>query len=315
MSFIIITTFYSTLLLRPILIISSSNFIVIWIGLELRTFSFLPIILRKTQSSFSAIKYFFVQRIASVIILASFFSYFPRFRVRLLFVALIVKLGLAPFHFWLPTLVSTLQSKEILILLVWQKIGPLFIITFIPFFNFPIKIIVGVLRAGVGRFLGLKQTQWKQIFTFSSISHLGWLLFIIDASFWGVFFYFLIYSVAFVQVIINNKRNFINSSLLSFSNLNLNSLFIILSLAGLPPILGFVAKLIVIFYSLTSPIITGILILLLTFSIVRMYFYLKIFFSLSLLYSGKEIGRRNIFIIRNLIIFFSVPLIINFYKL
>jgi NADH-ubiquinone oxidoreductase chain 2 len=79
--------------------------------------------------------------------------------VRLLFVALIVKLGLAPFHFWLPTLVSTLQSKEILILLVWQKIGPLFIITFIPFFSFPIKITIGVLRAGVGRFLGLKQTQ------------------------------------------------------------------------------------------------------------------------------------------------------------
>jgi NADH-ubiquinone oxidoreductase chain 2 len=90
-----------------------------------------------------------------------------------MFVALIVKLGLAPFHFWLPRLVSSLRAKEILILLVWQKIGPLFILTFIPSFEYSFKIIIGILRAGVGRFLGLKQTQWKQIFTFSSIRHLG----------------------------------------------------------------------------------------------------------------------------------------------
>lgn len=312
MRFIIITVFYSTLLLRPILVISSSNFIIMWIGLELRTFSFLPIIFRRAQTSFSAIKYFFVQRIASVIILASFFCYFPGARIRLIFPALIVKLGLAPFHFWLPGLVATLRSKEILILLVWQKVGPLFIISFLPIFEYPLKITVGLLRAGVGRFLGLKQTQWKQIFTFSSISHLGWLLILINFSFWGVIVYFFVYSIAFIQVIISNNSRFINSSIFSFSNLNLVSLFIILSLAGLPPILGFITKLIVLFYTLTSPIMTIVLLLLLTFSIVRIYFYLKIFFSLSLLYSGKELLRDKTFVLRNLVVFFSTPLLLNF---
>lgn len=312
MRFIIITTFYSTLLLSPILIVSSSNFIIIWLGLELRTFSFLPLIFRGAQSAFSVIKYFFVQRIASVIILASFFSYFPRLSVSLIFPALILKLGLAPFHFWLPSLVSSLQTKELLILLVWQKIGPLFMIAFLPSSGSSFKLVIGVFRAGVGSFLGLKQTQWKQIFTFSSIRHLGWLLVLMNFSVWGAFFYFVIYAVAFVQVIISIPRNLINSSLLSFSNINLTSLLIILSLAGLPPILGFIAKLIVLFYSLVSTAIAILLILLLSFSIVRIFFYLKIFFSLNLLHSGRELFRNKMFVLRNLVIFLSIPILLNF---
>jgi hypothetical protein len=57
---------------------------------------------------------------------------------------------------------------------------------------------------------------------------------------------------------------------------------------------------------------TIVLLLLLTFSIVRIYFYLKIFFSLSLLYSGKELLRDKTFVLRNLVVFFSTPLLLNF---
>ncbi len=312
MRFIIIITFYSTLLLRPILIVSSSNFIIMWIRLEIRTFSFLPLIYSRSQSAFSTIKYFFIQSIASVIILASFFSYVPSFSTRLLFIALILKLGLAPFHFWLPKLVYSLRPTEILLLLIWQKIGPLYLTTFLPLFNQPIKVILGLIRVGVGRFLGLKQTQWKQIFTFSSISHLGWLFIRITFSIWSFLIYFLIYSIAFIQVIASRPRKFINSSIFSFSSSRLISLLIILSLAGLPPMLGFITKLMVLFYLITSPLITLISILLLAFSMVRIYFYLKIFFSLTLLYSNGELIRNKIFVVRNIILFISLPILLNF---
>jgi NADH:ubiquinone oxidoreductase subunit 2 (subunit N) len=159
MNFIIIIVFYSTLFIRPIILISSSNILIIWLSLELRTFSFLPIIISRSQSSFSAGKYFFVQRIGSVLILISLFIGLSNFSTMFFIIALILKLGIAPFHFWLPKLVSTLQSKEILFLLVWQKIGPLYIFTFIPFFYSLEKVIIGVLRIRVGRILGLKQTQ------------------------------------------------------------------------------------------------------------------------------------------------------------
>lgn len=312
MNFIIILAFYSVLFLRPVVVLSSSNIIVIWIGLELRTFSFLPMIFSSAQSSFSTSKYFFVQRVASVIILASFFTGGVTIIMSLVFVALILKLGLAPLHFWLPGLVSSLQVKEILILLVWQKIGPLAIIVFIPAFESVTKMMIGVTSAFVGRILGLKQTQWKQIFTFSSVSHLGWLLVRRSVSFWVVPLYFFIYAISFIQLIVSNRRQFINSSIFSFSGLRIINLLILLSLAGLPPILGFFAKITVLLYLTFSRTMILVLFILISSSLLRMFFYLKIFFSLTLNYSNLEINRRKIFFIRNLIVFFAFPLLLNF---
>ena len=242
MNFIISTVTYSTLFISPLILISSSRVIIIWVRLELRTFSFLPIIISSAQSSFSAAKYFFIQRIGSVIILICIFSNFLNI-IRIFFlIGLILKLGIVPFHFWIPKLVSSLKSKEILLLLVWQKIGPLYIIVFISFSQTFEKVFIGILRAIIGRILGLKQTQWQQIFTFSSITHLGWLIIRRRVSFWLFFVYFCIYAISLVQILSSNFSNILNSSIYSFSNLNLTNLFIILSLAGLPPILGFFAK-------------------------------------------------------------------------
>ena len=226
MNFIIITVLYLTLFIRPIILISSSNIVMIWLRLELRTFSFLPIIISSAQSSFSAAKYFFVQRIGSVIILISLFSR-SSFLVTLFFMlALIIKIGIVPFHFWLPKLVSSLQSKEILLLLVWQKIGPLYVFVFIPSIQIFEKIFIGVLRAGIGRILGLKQTQWQQIFTFSSIRHLGWLVIRRRVSFWLFFVYFFVYAISLVQVFIFIPSKILNSSIFSFSRINLINLII-----------------------------------------------------------------------------------------
>lgn len=315
MNFIIIIVFYSTLFLRPFLVISSSNIIIIWLSLELRVFSFLPIIISGSQTSFSAAKYFFVQRIGSIIILASSFYRFSNLTIRFFFIALILKLGMVPFHFWLPKLVASLQAKEMLILLVWQKVGPLFLIILIPSLQSYLKIFICILRVGVGRILGIKQTQWRQIFTFSSISHLGWIVIRRIVSFWLFTIYFLVYAISLVQIFIFRTSQFLNSSIYSFSTFNILNLFILLSLAGLPPILGFITKIIVLLYLLNSQFITLILFFLITFSIIRIFFYLKIFFTLTLSLNKFEINRGKRLILRNLIIFLSFPLILNFYKL
>jgi len=311
MNFIIIIVFYSSIFISPIIVVSSSNIIIIWIRLELRVFSFLPIII--TRQTFSAIKYFFVQRVGSVIILFSSIYSFSSNIIRFFLLALMLKLGIAPLHFWLPGLVSSLQATEILILLIWQKIGPLFIIIIFPFNNI-IKIFIGVIRAFVGRVSGIKQTQWRQIFTFSSINQLGWILVSGSLSFWLFSIYFFIYAISLIQIFFINSINFLNSSIYSFSNFRVYNLFILLSLAGLPPILGFVAKLIVLSYLLISPFIILIIFILISFSIISLFFYLKIFFSLILSTTRLELNRNNILIFGNLVIFLAFPLILNFYK-
>jgi NADH:ubiquinone oxidoreductase subunit 2 (subunit N) len=224
-------------------------------------------------------------------------------------------LGIVPFHFWLPKLVASLQTKEILLLLVWQKIGPLFLIILIPSLQRYLKIFICILSVGVGRVLGIKQTQWRQIFTFSSISHLGWIVIRRIVSFWLFIIYFVVYAISLIQVFIFRNSQFLNSSIYSFSSFNILNLFILLSLAGLPPILGFMTKIIVLLYLLNSQFITLILFFLITFSIIRIFFYLKIFFTLTLSLNRFEINRGKRLILRNLIIFLSFPLILNFYKL
>ncbi len=312
MNFIVITVFYSTLFLRPFLVISSSNIILIWLRLELGVFSFLPIINSRSQRSFSTAKYFLIQRIGSVIILASSLHRFIALSIRFIFIALILKLGIVPFHFWVPKIVSLLQTKEILILLVWQKIGPLFIIVSLPIFQSTIKVFIRLLRVSVGRILGLKQTQWRQIFTFSSIRHLGWIVIRRTVSFWLFFVYFITYAISLIQLFLFNNKLFRSSSSFFSTGINLFNLLILLSLAGLPPILGFLIKLLVLFYFINSPIISLIILIIISFSIIRIFFYLKIYFSLSLFSLASELSRNKLFLIRNILVFFSFPLLINF---
>lgn len=304
--------FYSTLFLRPILVISSSNIILIWLRLEIGVFSFLPIISSSSQTAFSTAKYFFIQRIGSVIVLTSSFYGSMTFSIRLIVIALILKLGIVPFHFWLPRLVNSLQTKEILVLLVWQKVAPLFVIVSLPMFESNIKIFIRLLSASVGRVLGLKQTQWRQIFTFSSISHLGWIIIRRVVSIWLFFVYFLTYALSLVQIFFFNNKSTTNTSSFFFPGINLLNLIILLSLAGLPPMLGFLIKILVVYYFMGSPLIVFIIFVIISFSIVRIFFYLKIFFSLSLFSLRSELSRNKIFIVRNLVIFFSFPLLINF---
>lgn len=314
MNFIIIVVFFSTLFISPIMVISSSNILVIWLRLELRTFSFLPFIFSRSQTSFSSAKYFLIQRVASVIILFSFFFNHTIVSIRLMFLRLILKLGMAPFHFWVPNLARSLQIKEFLIFLIWQKIGPLFMISFIPVLQPLIKTTLGLLRVAVGRLLGLKQTQWKQIFVFSSVNHLGWLVISRIASFWLFVVYFIVYAISFVQTIIFNFSKIFNSSIFSFTNLRLVNLLIILSLAGLPPMLGFFTKILVILYLMSYQMLIPLFLIIL-FSVLSIFFYLKIFFSLSLTHTRLEVNRGKLILLRNIIIFFAFPLIINFYKL
>ncbi len=297
MQFIIIIVFYFTIFLSPIVIISSSSIIIIWVGLELRTFSFLPIIFSHAYSSFSTIKYFFVQSAGSVIILISLSYKRVLLSGGIFFLALILKIGIAPLHFWLPNFVARLQVKEILILLIWQKIGPLLLITFVPCISREIKIIRGVLRVLVGRIIGLVQTQWKQIFTFSSISHLGWIVIRRAVTCWLVQIYFLVYRLAFLQFILPNNSRILNVSILSFNNLRIIRLLMLLSITGLPPIIGFLIKIFVIFYLSVSRTIL-------------VFFYLKIFFSLSFLSRAGELIRRKLFFVRNIVIFLFGPVLI-----
>lgn len=104
--------FVVTLVLGTFIRISSSNWLYIWIGLEINLISFIPLIMasRVDCETERRLKYFLVQALGSGLLLFGALRYinYPNSLIRdwlgsyILVFRLIIKLGIAPFHFWLP---------------------------------------------------------------------------------------------------------------------------------------------------------------------------------------------------------------------
>jgi len=273
------------LLISTIIAISSTNWIIIWISIEINLLSFIPLlILKKGGNEQSVILYFLSQALGSAIFIFAGSIYYlgisnSLFTTIILF-SLFIKAGIAPCHFWLPIVILKASWFNCFILSTWQKIAPLFIIVLLFSGNSRIIKIIIPLNAIWGGLIGINQLHIKKIIAYSSITHIRWIL-------TGIFlkipcltiFYFSIYSVILIIIIILLS----NSSYVLYKDLwrkshdnNLDYLICIslLSLGGLPPLLGFFPKLLLIYYLI--PFHIPILICMLLGSLLNLFFYLNI---------------------------------------
>lgn len=291
-----VTAFLSTLILGTIIALSANSWLTAWLGLEINLIRIIPLLLtnQNNKATERAIKYFLPQAIASVILIASFIiryisSSFLLFSGESLLISasLIIKLGVAPFHLWFPQVLITAPWFQAFLILTWQKIAPFILIIH---FNGGELIFIAILASGiVGALGGLNQTNVKLILTYSSIAHSGWLLTLSSLSlkFWVN--YFLIYSLntlILVFLIKNFKIN--NLKQLNIARINpiqkYSVLVTVLSLGGLPPFLGFYAKLSTIIILLNHSILI-ILLILLTSSLISLFYYLKMIYNLLIINS------------------------------
>lgn len=290
--------FLFTLILGTLITISSNSWLGVWIGLEINLLSFIPLIIEQNNliSTEASLKYFLIQAFASSLLLFSIilFFLFNNFLINFSFIniyelislPLIIKRGIAPFHFWFPNVIEGINWISRLILITWQKIAPLIVISYLTnYFLFVIVIIISTIVGAIG---GLNQTSLRKILAFSSINHLGWILaaMLFNEYLWLV--YFLIYSFISMGLIsLFNQFNlfYINQIFSNFTfsrNLKFSFLISFLSLAGLPPFLGFLPKWIVI-NSLTLIDQYLLTIVLIIISLVTIYFYLRICYSALML--------------------------------
>lgn len=197
---------------------------------------------------------------------------------------------MAPFHFWFPQVIAYANWSQAFIIITWQKIAPIILLSLTLNFFTPIIILISALTGIIG---GLNQTSLKKILTYSSIIHSGWIISIIyirNFLWWG---YFFVYSVLSVSVIvpnstlqlneirdINNVKIHLKTKIIIFINL--------LSLAGLPPFLGFSIKIISLNAILTSNYNIFVVITLITSSLVAFYFYSRLIYSSLLITNNKS---------------------------
>ena len=285
-------TFYRSLLLRIILLLSSPSLLLAWLALELNTLAFIPLILQfKTPSKSEArIKYFLTQRLASIL----FLIFIPLFFFKqyyIIFILLLTSLALktasAPFHSWIPSVSKTLNWDCLFTLLTIQKINPLIIL--LSFSHLTLIILtLSIFSLIIGSLFGLTQTHLTTLLAYSSINHIGWIL-ISTRRASLLIIYFLVYCLTLLPLTLSfNSFNIKSLNQITHFNLppfkKLYLSFILLSLGGLPPFLGFLPKWLVLQYSLQVGLIL-LTIFIILIRLVTLFFYLRISFRAIILNS------------------------------
>nr|WAB69683.1 NADH dehydrogenase subunit 2 [Coelophthinia sp. 1 JPL-2022a] len=291
--------FFIMMTFGTIVTISSNSWLSVWMGLEINLLSFIPLMIdtNNLMSTEASLKYFLTQAFASSMLLFSILLFMLTNNVIfqldthisssiLMFTALMIKSGIAPFHFWFPSVMEGISWIPSLILMTWQKIAPMMITSYFMNFNFFFFFIVTSVM--VGAISGLNQTSIRKLMAFSSINHMGWMLsaMLFNECLWlSYFFIYSFMSIGLIMMFTSFKLFYINQMFNLFVHSYLMKFFMLvslLSLGGLPPFLGFLPKWMVI-QSLMSINQMLLILLMIMSSLITLYFYLRICYSAFML--------------------------------
>nr|QMS48766.1 NADH dehydrogenase subunit 2 [Osmylus lucalatus] len=290
--------FLLTLISGSLITISSNSWMGAWMGLEMNLLSFIPLISNSNNilSNESSLKYFLIQVLASSILLFSvvmnsifngmnIFLYNDYIFILILNSSLLIKMGAAPFHFWFPGVMEGLSWFNNFILMTWQKIAPMILLSYCINFNFITYIVmICVIIGSIG---GINQTSLRKLMAYSSINHIGWMLssMFISNLYWMI--YFLSYTLLSLSIIY--MFNYFNIFFMNqcYNTLNFSPVikflmfFNFLSLGGLPPFLGFFPKWILIQNLINNNMFMLTIMVMMT--LITLFYYIRITYSAFML--------------------------------
>nr|AJO26435.1 NADH dehydrogenase subunit 2 [Cistothorus platensis]AJO26446.1 NADH dehydrogenase subunit 2 [Cistothorus platensis]AJO26464.1 NADH dehydrogenase subunit 2 [Cistothorus platensis] len=288
--------FTTSLLLGTTITISSNHWVLAWTGLEINTLAVLPLISKShhPRAIEAATKYFLVQAAASTLVLFSSMTnawHTGQWDITqltdptssaILTAALAMKLGLAPFHFWFPEVLQGSPLLTGLLLSTAMKFPPITLLFMTsPSLNPTLLVTMALLSAALGGWMGLNQTQTRKILAYSSISHLGWMAVITSYSPKLALLNFYLYALmtAAVFLSLNSTKTLKLSTLMTSWTkapaLNTMLMLTLLSLAGLPPLTGFLPKWLII-QELTKQEMAPTATIISLLSLLGLFFYLRL---------------------------------------
>ncbi len=207
------------------------------------------------------------------------------------------KLGAAPFHMWVPDVYQGAPTATTLFISSAPKIAA---------FAFAIRIlaqsldgvfdqwqqiiaVIAMLSIIIGNLFALQQDNIKRLFAYSTISHIGFMLLGFlggedgySASMFYIITYALMSVAGFGMIIVLSCKGFEAEKISDFKGLNQRSgwfafmmLLIIASMAGFPPLVGFVSKLLVLKAVIDQGyyVLAGVAVV---FAVIGSFYYLRI---------------------------------------
>jgi NADH-quinone oxidoreductase subunit N len=223
------------------------------------------------------------------------------------------KLGAVPFHMWVPDVYQGAPTPMTLFIGSASKVAA---------FGFLVRIlgdalqgantdwqmmliILAVASLGVGNLIAIAQTNLKRMLAYSTISHMGFLLLgVLSATKNGYaasMYYIVSYAImslgAFGMIMLLSRAGFEAENLDDFKGLNQRSpraalmmLIIMFSMAGIPPFVGFFAKLSVLEAVLNAGF-TWLVVYAVLMSVIGAFYYLRI---VKLMYMDEPVDTAPI---------------------
>nr|ADC92479.1 NADH dehydrogenase subunit 2 [Pachycephala soror] len=288
--------FVISLLLGTTITISSNHWIMAWTGLEINTLAILPLISKShhPRAIEAATKYFLVQATASTLVLFSSMTnawHTGQWDITqlthpvsclILTMAISMKLGLVPFHFWFPEVLQGSPLITGLLLSTAMKFPPITLLFMTSSsLNPALLTTMAIFSTALGGWMGLNQTQIRKIMAFSSISHLGWMTIIIvyNPKLTMLNFYLYVLMTTTVFLTFNSMKILKLPTLMTAwtktPSLSAILLLTLLSLAGLPPLTGFLPKWLII-QELTKQDMASTATIISLLSLLGLFFYLRL---------------------------------------
>ena len=220
------------------------------------------------------------------------------FALSFILVGIAFKFGAVPFHMWVPDVyegaptsvtlfigtAAKLASFAMLVRIIVEGLGDLHSSWS------AMLIVMSVLSMALGNVVAIAQTNLKRMLAYSTISHVGFILMGIlagnpagtEAALFYTLAYVIMAMIGFGMILLLSRRGFEADELDDLKGLNERSpwfagimLIAMFSMAGVPPFLGFYAKLAVlgavIDAGLTWLAVTGVV-----FSVVGAFYYLRV---------------------------------------
>lgn len=324
-------TLFATL--GMMVMISANHFLTVYIGIELLSLSLYAMVALNRDSipaTEAAMKYFVLGALASGLLLYGMSMIYGAtgtleitavaerlfngqadktilgFGVVFLVSGIAFKLGVVPFHMWIPDVYHGAPTSVTLFIASAPKLAAFAIVIRMLVNGLIVVsqdwqtmlIILSVLSMAVGNFAAIAQTNLKRMLAYSAISHMGFMLlglvtgvvggdarFALNAyssSMFYVITYVLTSAGTFGMILLLSRSGFESDEISDFAGLNKRSswfaammMMMMFSMAGVPFFVGFFAK----FSVLQAVVVAGHLWLAIAavfFSLVGAYYYLRV---------------------------------------
>ncbi len=222
-------------------------------------------------------------------------------------VGLAFKLGAVPFHMWVPDVYQGAPTAVTLFISTAPKLAAFAMLMRLLVDGMPqlqadwqqILILLAILSMAIGNIVAISQTNIKRMLAYSTISHVGFLMLGVltatPAGYAASLFYVLVYTLmslgGFGIILLLSRSGFEVERLDDFKGLNERNswyafimLILMLSMAGMPPLLGFWAKWSVLIQVVQAGLV-WLAVAAVFFAIIGAFYYLRI---VKLMYFDKS---------------------------